>query len=69
MTNPADDYLNGREAFNNPSMRDAVASHFSGKIKLNRSNDWFYGFQDAKDDAQWDHSSADRKNRDFADMC
>ena len=64
-----DDYMNGREAFANPAMREAVASHFSGEIVLKRSDDWFAGFQDAKDDAQWDHAAAERKIRDWADMC
>lgn len=65
----ANDYMNGREAFQNPAMREAVASHFSGEIQLKRSDDWFNGFQDASDDARWDHAAEARKIRDYCDMC
>lgn len=69
MTSTADDYMNGREAFQNPAMREAVEAHYRGEIQLKRSDDWFYGFNDAQDDARWDHASAERNIRDFADMC
>ena len=69
MATSADDYMAGREAFQNPAMRDAVEAHYRGEIQLKRSEDWFLGFQDADDDSRWDHVAVENKLRDWADMC
>ena len=66
---PADDYMAGKDAFQNPAMREAVESHYRGEIQLKRSEDWFQGFQDAEDDARWDHVAVENKLRQWADMC
>jgi hypothetical protein len=31
----------------------AVAKHYTGENPLNKSDDWFAGFNDAEDDLRW----------------